>query len=129
MTIHSSIHAWKIPWTGGAWRATVHGVTKELDTTEQPSTQDSSKQIISAWPVVSLQVTPAIIPLGHHRHAQAPTLTRWSSSPASPAADLLALQSSSPHRACHAGEGLLYHWQRLLSNSTLKQKVLPTHSF
>ena len=25
---HSSILAWKIPWTEGAWRATVHGVAK-----------------------------------------------------------------------------------------------------
>ena len=31
----SSILAWKIPWTErqGVWRATVHGVTKELDQT------------------------------------------------------------------------------------------------
>ena len=27
MATHSSIFAWKIPWTG-AWQATVHGVTK-----------------------------------------------------------------------------------------------------
>ena len=26
---HSSILAWEIPWTEGAWRAAVHGVTKE----------------------------------------------------------------------------------------------------
>ena len=26
---HSSILAWEIPWTEGAWWATVHGVTKE----------------------------------------------------------------------------------------------------
>ena len=32
-TTHSSILAWKIPWTRGAWWATVHGVAKELDTT------------------------------------------------------------------------------------------------
>ena len=25
---HSSILAWKIPWTRGAWQATVHGVAK-----------------------------------------------------------------------------------------------------
>ena len=26
---HAIILAWKIPWTEGAWWATVHGVTKE----------------------------------------------------------------------------------------------------
>ena len=28
MATQSSILAWKIPWTRGAWRATVHGVEK-----------------------------------------------------------------------------------------------------
>ena len=28
MATHSSILAWRIPWTEGAWWATVHGVTK-----------------------------------------------------------------------------------------------------
>ena len=28
MAIHSSILAWKIPWTRGAWQAIVHGVKK-----------------------------------------------------------------------------------------------------
>ena len=28
MAIHSNILAWRIPWTKGAWWATVHGVTK-----------------------------------------------------------------------------------------------------
>ena len=32
---HSSILAWRIPMDRGAWRATVHRVTKESDTTEQ----------------------------------------------------------------------------------------------
>ena len=26
MTTHSSILAWKIPWTRGTWQATVHGL-------------------------------------------------------------------------------------------------------
>ena len=36
MKTHSSILAWRIPWTEGpgAWQATVHGVTEELDMTE-----------------------------------------------------------------------------------------------
>ena len=28
MATHSSILAWEIPWTRGAWWATVHGVTQ-----------------------------------------------------------------------------------------------------
>ena len=28
MATHSSILAWRIPWTEGVWQATVHGVTK-----------------------------------------------------------------------------------------------------
>ena len=28
MATRSSSLAWEIPWMGGAWRATVHGVTK-----------------------------------------------------------------------------------------------------
>ena len=28
MAIYSSILAWEIPWTEGAWRATVHGIAK-----------------------------------------------------------------------------------------------------
>ena len=34
MATHSSMPAWRIPMDGGAWRATVHGGRKELDTTE-----------------------------------------------------------------------------------------------
>ena len=34
MATHFSILAWEIPWTEeGAWQATVHRVTKELDMT------------------------------------------------------------------------------------------------
>ena len=33
MATHSSILAWEIPWTGGAWQAIVHTVTKKSDTT------------------------------------------------------------------------------------------------
>ena len=33
MATHSSILVWEIPWTERAWRATVHGVTKESDAT------------------------------------------------------------------------------------------------
>ena len=34
MATHSSILAWRIPRDRGAWRATIHGVSKKLDTTE-----------------------------------------------------------------------------------------------
>ena len=34
MPPHSSILAWEIPWTEGAWWVTVHGGHKESDTTE-----------------------------------------------------------------------------------------------
>ena len=30
MATHSSILAWKIPWTEGAWWVIVHGVTKRV---------------------------------------------------------------------------------------------------
>ena len=43
MATHSSILAWRIPWTKGAWWATVHRVgRKELDTTEQAHLLSSS---------------------------------------------------------------------------------------
>ena len=32
MATHSSILAWRIPWTRGAWQVTVHGIAKESDT-------------------------------------------------------------------------------------------------
>ena len=37
MATHSNIIAWRIPMDRGAWWATVHGVTQELDTTEHTS--------------------------------------------------------------------------------------------
>ena len=35
MATHSSILAWEILWNRETWSATVHGVKKESDTTEQ----------------------------------------------------------------------------------------------
>ena len=37
MAAHSSVPSWRIPMGRGAWRATVHRVGKELETTERPS--------------------------------------------------------------------------------------------
>ena len=42
MATHSSILAWRTPWRG-AWRATVHGVAKDLDITEQLKQQTSDE--------------------------------------------------------------------------------------
>ena len=42
MATHSSIPAWRIPMDRGAWQATVHGVCKESDMTEQLSTSSLS---------------------------------------------------------------------------------------
>ena len=33
MAAHSSILAWRIPWTAEPWRAVIHWVAKELDAT------------------------------------------------------------------------------------------------
>ena len=33
MAAHSSIRAWRIPWTEEPWQAIVHGVTEESDMT------------------------------------------------------------------------------------------------
>ena len=42
MATHSSILAWKILWSRGAWRATVHSII-ELDTTEYSTNLQKKK--------------------------------------------------------------------------------------
>ena len=42
MATHSSILAWRIPWTEEPSWATVHGVAKELDTTERLNNNSSA---------------------------------------------------------------------------------------
>ena len=49
MAPHSSIAAWKNSMDKGAWRATVHRVTKELDTTECLSRAHSTYTRSSVW--------------------------------------------------------------------------------
>ena len=44
MATHSSIPAWEIPWTT-AWRATVHGVAKELDRTVTESLSHTAHSV------------------------------------------------------------------------------------
>ena len=56
MATHSSILAWEIPWTEEPNRATVHGVTKESDTTEQLS--------LSLFPVITFQLLNSAFNLG-----------------------------------------------------------------
>ena len=53
MAIHSSILAWRIPKNRGAWWAIVHGVTKELDTTEQLTLSLSGppSSLLAVWKV------------------------------------------------------------------------------
>ena len=46
MATHSSILAWRIPTDRGAWRATVHGVTKESDVAELLSKERVSSRIL-----------------------------------------------------------------------------------
>ena len=43
MATHSSILAWKIPWTGEPGGVTVHGVAKQLVTTEWLNNNDNNK--------------------------------------------------------------------------------------
>ena len=54
MAAHSSILAWEIPWAG-AWWATVHGVTKESDMTQQLNNEkkNAGKESCFQWPFQS----------------------------------------------------------------------------
>ena len=68
MTTHSSILAWRIPWTG-AWRAAVHGATKSR-TRLSDSVQHRALLPLSViakcpwirpfWPFWSLQLWPTL---------------------------------------------------------------------
>ena len=58
MTTYSSILYWKIPMDRGAWQATVHGVMKELGTTEQLTPQTS----LVPWKLCLILTCPRITP-------------------------------------------------------------------
>ena len=45
ITTHSSLLAWRNPMDRGAWRATVHGVAKESDTTEHAHTHATDSSV------------------------------------------------------------------------------------
>ena len=74
MGTHSSILAWRIPWTRGAWRATVHGVTESYMTEPQlswyhPNIEESMpSQTHSAH---DLRILPAPMPVAPLRCQQA----------------------------------------------------------
>ena len=59
MATHSSILAWEIPWTEGAWWVIVHGVTKRVRhnlQTKQPQTTTTLRAIaqLASLPVKHL---------------------------------------------------------------------------
>ena len=43
MATHSSILAWRIPWTRGAWQAIVHGIAQSRTQLKQLSTLRASR--------------------------------------------------------------------------------------
>ena len=43
---HSSILAWRIPWTEGAWQATVHSITKSWTQLKQLGTHITNKDLL-----------------------------------------------------------------------------------
>ena len=49
MATHSTVLAWKIPWTGEPGRLHVHGDCKELDMTERLSTKNIFLKLIIFW--------------------------------------------------------------------------------
>ena len=55
MATHSSILAWRVPWTGEPGEATVHRVT-ESDMAEHAQ---GLKEMHSAWDTADLQLTVA----------------------------------------------------------------------
>ena len=45
MATHSSILAWEISWTEGAWLTLVHGLAKELDATWRLNNSNRDRRI------------------------------------------------------------------------------------
>ena len=64
MAAHFSILAWEIPWTEGAWQATVHGIAKQSDTTLQLNDDNG---LHSETPL-KLKVILALLPLPCSEH-------------------------------------------------------------
>ena len=50
MPTHSSILAWEIPWTEGAWRTPVHGVAKSRTPLSVSNNNITLTTILSLWP-------------------------------------------------------------------------------
>ena len=84
MATHSTILAWRIPWTEStvAWWTTVHGVA-ESDMTEQPSKCSSNWSFLFVGLDAKKQVNSLIHPLSYfvplhthaHRHTHTHTCT------------------------------------------------------
>ena len=77
MAAHSSILAWRVPWTGGAWQARVYRVA-ELDTTEAAEHKqdtDSQREAVKMREQAAVH-TPSKEPSGETTLAGGPPASR-----------------------------------------------------
>ena len=77
MAAHSSILAWRVPWTGGAWQARVYRVA-ELDTTEaaeHAQDTDSQREAVKTREQAAVH-TPSKEPSGETTLAGGPPASR-----------------------------------------------------
>ena len=63
MAIRSGILAWKIPWTGGAWRSTVHRVATSQ--TRQSDFTFTLRSVVKRLPLQCLSSVTGLEPVGH----------------------------------------------------------------
>ena len=64
MATHSSVLAWRIPGTGGAWWAAIYGVTQSRTRLKRLSSSSSSSNTLFAWenPLEKEMATHSSIP-------------------------------------------------------------------
>ena len=76
MAIHSSILAWRIPTDRGAWRATIHGVTKSQTQlkrlsmhafTKRDHLQMATHSSVLAWRIPGTGEPGGLPSMGSHR--------------------------------------------------------------
>ena len=60
MATHSSAHAWRIPWTEGAWQAAVHGVTRTQLSTHTHTRPHRQRGSWAACPTCLRPLVPAV---------------------------------------------------------------------